>query len=68
MSELEKILLENRRMRRALEYIEAWDIPKVHDKKLGRMVSFGYAHGTNGERDHMRGIASRALKTSLTGD
>ena len=53
-----------RRMRLALERIAKWfgEFPAVEDShNPGGVISYGYAYGTNGERDFMRKIAKEAL-------
>lgn len=52
----------------ALQRIERWfgEFPKVPQKDTmgnptGDMVSYGYAYGSNGERDFMRTVARNAL-------
>ena len=60
MTELEKGLLENRRMREALEFIVDWKLPKVEFR--GEMISYGTARGSNGERDYIKQIAATALQ------
>jgi len=50
---------ENERLKEALEFIVKWDIPKVRDRE-GRLQSYSVMHGSNGERDFMRKIASKA--------
>ncbi len=60
MTELEKVLLENRRMRQALEFIVDWKLPNVEFK--GEMISYGAARGSNGERDYMKQVAADALQ------
>lgn len=57
--ELNTILLENRRMREALEFIQFWELPKIPDHN-GRLVTL-YNLGSNGERDYMRNVALIAL-------
>ena len=59
--ELNDILLENRRLRAALTEVAAWEIPKVSDRH-GRLVSYGFMHGSNGEREYIRTLAANALK------
>ena len=59
--ELNAILLENRRMREALEFISDWVLPELKDKE-GRVVSYAYMRGSNGERDYMRAVSQQALK------
>ena len=57
--ELNKILLENRKMRIALERVDLWDLPKAEID--GVPCSYGIAYGSNGERDYIRNIAREAL-------
>lgn len=61
MSEMESILLENRKMRKALDFIEKWELPKVKDNE-GGLYSYGAMKGSNGERDYIRDVAREALK------
>jgi hypothetical protein len=60
MSLLEELLIENRNMRKALEFIVAWDLPKLPDHS-GKLVSYGLQRGSNGERDYMKQVAKEAL-------
>lgn len=49
------------KMREALEFIAAWDsFPRVANAD-GTTTSYGVAYGSNGQRDYMRNIASKAL-------
>ena len=57
--ELNKLLLENRRYRIALEFIEKWELPKVEHR--GEIISFEAANGSNGAREYMRSIARKTL-------
>ncbi len=54
-----EILKENRQMRKALEFIKAWDLPEV--TLNGEKCSYEAARGSNGARDYMRAIATDAL-------
>lgn len=47
----------------ALKRIAAWDnFPRVPDRENpGETISYGYAYGSNGERDYMRKVARDAL-------
>jgi len=60
--ELNKILLENRRMRMALEFIAEWKLPQVYCRAAGKNTSYEYAMGSNGVRDFIKGFAKEALK------
>lgn len=50
-----------RELAEALEFIEKWELPKVWAEDLGRYISYGFARGSNGERDYMRATARAAL-------
>jgi hypothetical protein len=60
--EISEILLENRKMRKALGKIAKWhdEFPKAYTRD-GQICSFESAHGSNGARDYMREIAAEAL-------
>lgn len=58
--EQNEILLENRKMRKALEYIRDWQLPMVDDHRGGK-ASYESMRGSNGARDYMRKIAEDAL-------
>lgn len=60
--EILSILLENRKMRFALQRIEKWHGEFPSASFQGREVSYALAYGSNGERDFMRNIATEALK------
>ena len=55
--ELNILLLENRRMRRALEDIRNWNLPLIEGQSYEVMM------GSNGARDYMRKIAKQALES-----
>lgn len=60
-------LLERvRRLEEALRTIARWDhntFPRVPDRQNpGETISYGFAYGSNGERDFMRNIALKALE------
>jgi|GEM_PF-6186326 len=59
------LLEKMRRMEVALRTIEAWDartFPRVPDRQNpGQTISYGFAYGSMGERDYMRGVAREAL-------
>lgn len=57
--ELAKILMENRKMRQALEFINNWDLPRVEHR--GESISYESARGSNGARDYMRKVARDAI-------
>jgi len=59
----ETLELENVRLREALTRIEKWigEFPEV-EMRDGKMGSYGYAYGSNGERDYMRAVARKALE------
>ena len=54
------ILLENRRMRKALEFIRDWNLPMVDDRRGGK-ASYESMRGSNGVRDYIRQVAEDAL-------
>ena len=58
--EQNEILLENRKMRKALEFIRDWQLPMVEDS-AGQKVSYESMRGSNGARDYMRQVADDAL-------
>lgn len=64
--ELNELLIENRKMRKALEFIAKWKLPMAESR--GEMVPFCVAYGSNGERDYMRGVASKALSMEKDDD
>lgn len=51
---------ERDRLRAALETIEQWKEPVVESR--GEAVSMSVAYGSNGVRDHFRGVARAALQ------
>lgn len=55
------LLKENRKMRKALEFIRDWNLPMVDDKRGGK-ASFESMKGSNGARDYIRTVADDALK------
>jgi hypothetical protein len=57
--ELTEILLENRRLRKALETIAKWDLPRLAVK--GVPCSYESARGSNGARDYVIHLAKQAL-------
>jgi hypothetical protein len=57
--DLNELLIENRRMRKALEFITKWELPVIRYK--GSNWSYEAAKGSNGVRDYIRGVASEAL-------
>ena len=59
--ELNQLLIENRKMRKALEFIQEWKLPMV--ESLGESVSYETAKGSNGAREYIRAFASDALKS-----
>ena len=60
--ELTELLLENRRYRKALEFISEWNLPDVKSSVSDRMVPYSVEYGSNGARDYIRNIASTTLK------
>lgn len=54
-------------LREALAYIAAWKLPPTgkfwDEPENTRPMSYGACFGSNGERDHMREVARRALST-----
>lgn len=65
LGDLRAILSERKALREALGRIERWfgEFPETGDKwEDGSPVSYATLHGSNGERDYMRGIARQALK------
>ena len=60
---LKNLVREHATMKAALQRIERWfgEFPDVPGQD-GKPVSYGYARGSNGERDFMREIAREALK------
>ena len=58
--EQNEILLENRRMRKALEFIRDWQLPMVDDRRGGR-ASYESIWGSNGARDYIRKFAEDVL-------
>ena len=60
VEEQNEILLENRKMRKALEFIRDWQLPVVDDG-VGGKASYQSMRGSNGARDYMRKIANDAL-------
>lgn len=60
IEEQNEILLENRRMRKALMFIRNWDLPLVDDGR-GGIASYEEMKGSNGARDYIRNIAKEAL-------
>jgi len=59
--ELNELLIENIRMRKALLRIEKWDLPKVKSLDGNSLVSYECSHGSNGAREYARQIARTAL-------
>lgn len=60
------LTLERDRLRTALVAIEKWeDFPPV--TMHGRTFTYGFAYGSNGERDFMRSIARSALAAANEG-
>lgn len=67
MDEVERLIAEQeiklRKMKMALETIIKWQFPEVPDRQRpGHTISYGFAYGSNGERDYMINIAREALK------
>lgn len=64
MTAIEQLVEDNFRMKKALERIERWfgEFPDVVDSQTGRVTTYSYAWGSNGERDFMRTVAREALK------
>lgn len=61
---LETAIAEIKKLREALEIIEAWKLPETGKFWNGdpkRPMSYRACFGTNGERDFMRSIAKKAL-------
>ena len=55
---------ERAKLLAALAKIERWfgEFPDVPDRtRPGETISYGFAYGSNGERDFMRGIARAAI-------
>lgn len=60
---LPALLARVRALEAALETIAAWtDFPTTDHNGKELMFSFGFHYGSNGERDHMRGVARKALR------
>ena len=58
-SEINELLIENRKMRKALEFIYKWELPMVEHQ--GEMIIYEAARGSNGARDYMRKVAGDAI-------
>ena len=60
---LENLIREHQTMKAALQRIERWfgEFPDVPGQD-GKLVPYGIALGSNGERDFMREIARESLK------
>ena len=68
MSDLSDVLWARVRvLESALRRIEKWkgEFPTIRDPATGKVSSYGYEYGSNGERDFMRTIARDALATPL---
>ena len=59
-SELLELLLENRKMRAALQHIELWLLPNV-TLESGVSCSYESVHGSKGAISTMRKVAREAL-------
>jgi len=62
LEEQNELLIENRRMRKALEIVRDWNLPLIEDVE-GRSWDYEVKFGSNGARDYVRSIAENALKT-----
>ena len=56
----QQLKAENERLKDALKFIVKWDIPRVRDRN-GSLRPYSVMYGSNGERDFMCEIASKAM-------
>jgi len=62
LEEQNELLVENRRMRKALELVRDWNLPLI-EMSDGQMCSYESQLGSNGARDYVRTIAENTPKT-----
>ena len=60
--EQNKTLLENRKMRKALERIRNWELPVV-ENEAGKKTTYEVMHGSKGAQTYIRKIAEDALSS-----
>lgn len=60
--EITNLLIENRNMTIALQFIEKWELPEVRDKATDKLWSYEASKGSNGAREYVRNIARKALE------
>ena len=59
---VDELLAEIDRLTATLQFIEAWQLPRVWSEKDHRSHTYAYEYGSNGERDYMRNVAAWALR------
>jgi hypothetical protein len=65
--EVEALQQEIKRLRKALEFVLAWQFPatgKFWDDEKTRPMTYGAAYGSNGERDYMKQYIREALNAA----
>jgi len=65
MESMKTLQAEIERLRAALAYVIAWEFPatgKFWEDDPSRPMSWAACHGSNGEREHMREVARKALQ------
>jgi len=62
LEEQNELLIENRRMRKALEFVRDWNLPLI-ERPDGKMCSYESQLGSWGARDYVRTVAENALKS-----